>query len=156
MRLTARQVLADCHVAHEMMEAETDHVRLRVQWIGALALLRLVGDVLQKVDAKIYPNIEKMIINQWELQKIEPIFREFIKGARDRAVHEYSHDLLDRDEIDILIELSNGELFSAGLDKCLFMPLIGGYRSGEDARDIYMEALEWWERQITEIEKGAG
>ena len=153
MTLLARSVLADCYLAHEMMEHETDHDRLRVEWIGALALLRLIGDVLSKIDAKGNAEIASVVSNQWTVQKVDPIFREFIKGSRDRAVHEYSHDLFDKSEIPILVQFSEGELDSADLDECLFMPLVGGYRAGEDARDVYMDALKWWETHIQEIER---
>ena len=153
MTLLARTVLADCHLAHEMMELETDHDRLLVQWIGALALLRLIGDVLKKVDAQSDDRISTLVDKQWTSQKSDPIFRDFIKGARDRAVHEYSHDLLDKSEIPIFVQFADGEVESADLDECLFMPLVGGYRAGEDARDVYMDALKWWGTYIREIER---
>ena len=153
MTLLARAVLVDCHLAHEMMEGETDHDRLRVLWIGALALLRLIGDVLSKVDAKKDVKTSLAVSNRWAIQKVDPFFLEFIKGARDRAVHEYDHDLLDSSEIPILVQFSDGEIDTSELNDCLFMPLIGGYRAGEDARDVYVDALKWWEIHIREIER---
>ena len=153
MTLLARAVLADCHLAHQMMEVETDHDRLRVQWIGALALLRLIGDVLSKVDAKRDVATASAVSNRWAIQKVDPIFLNFIKGARDRAVHEYDHDLFDRSEIPILVQFSDGEIDASDLDECVFMPLVGEFRAGEDARDVYMDALIWWEIHIREIER---
>lgn len=152
MDFVARQVLKDCYLAHEVMEAEKNHYLLRVEWIGALALLRLVGDALNKVDAKNRPELKQAVSAQHKLQNDDPIFRDFIKGARDRAVHEYSHDLLDVSEIPILIEHSDGAFEQCELDDCLFMPLTGNFRFGEDARDVYLDALKWWERHISAIE----
>ena len=153
--LTAREVLEDCRLAHEMMEAESDHARLRVQWIGALALLRLVGDVLDKVDSKRRDDVKTAVRNQYDAQKGDEIYHEFIKGARDRAVHLYEHDLLDVSEIPIIIEHSDGQIEQHELDECLYMPLTGEFRPGEDARDVYREAIEWWDQHIAAIETSA-
>ncbi len=153
MELTARRVLDDCRLAHQMMEAECDHARLRVQWIGALTLLRLVGDALSKVDSNRGNSIKKAIGDQYKADRHEEIYRDFIKGARDRAVHLYDHDLLDASEIPVLVEFSNGELQQDELDECLFMPLTGEFRAGSDARDVYMEAINWWGNHIAKIEK---
>lgn len=53
MTAAARRVLADCEAAVEMLENEHDEQRWRVLWIGAMALLRVVGHVLRKVDGEI-------------------------------------------------------------------------------------------------------
>ena len=151
--LTAREVLDDCRISVEMMDAESDHARLRVQWIGALALLRLVGDVLNKVDSNRGSNVAEAVRTQFELDKTHELYQEFIKGARDRAVHLYDHDLLDVSEIPILIEHSNGELQQYELDECLYMPLTGLFRPGGDARDVYRDAIKWWDQHITAIEQ---
>lgn len=34
-------------------------------------------------------------------------------------------------------------------------PMVDGYGAGEDARDRYLEAIKWWEHQLTEIERQA-
>jgi hypothetical protein len=153
LHLTAREVLDDCRLSVEMMEVESDHARLRVQWIGALALLRLVGDVLNKVDSKRGDHIAAAIRTQFEADKNCVVYREFIKGARDRAVHLYDHDLLDVSEIPILVEHSNGELEQFELDECLYMPLTGLFRPGDDARDVYRDAIKWWDQHIASIEQ---
>ena len=58
MTAAARKVLADCEVALEMLEEEEDEQRWRVLWAGAMALLRAVGHVLQKVDCQSALNID--------------------------------------------------------------------------------------------------
>lgn len=151
--LKAREVLNDCRLCVEMMDAESDHARLRVQWIGGLALLRLVGDVLNKVDSAGDARIAAAARTQFESDKNDQLYREFIKGARDRAVHLYEHDLLDISEIPIIIQHSNGEVEQHELEECLYMPLTGQFRPGEDARDVYRDAIKWWDRHIGTIER---
>ncbi|WP_390473742.1 hypothetical protein [Altererythrobacter sp. MTPC7] len=153
MRFTAEDVLADCRLAHEVMEAESDHNLLRLQWIGALALLRLVGDVLDKVDAKRGEQVKSSISLQFEQDRNDEMYRDFIKGSRDRAIHTYDHDLLDASEIPVLLEYSDGELEQYELDECLFMPLTKGFRAGEDARDVYSAAISWWATHIESIKE---
>ena len=154
MKLLARKVLEDCRVAHGMMELEIDPVRLRVQWIGALALIRLVGDVLHKIDSKSLPYLKTDIKSHWNEIKNsdEPIFWKFIKGARDRAVHEYEIDLYDKSEVFIAVMRPDGIVHNDRLDACMFMPLQGGYGAGEDARDIYLKAICWWDHQLSQFE----
>lgn len=38
------------------------------------------------------------------------------------------------------------------VDDCLFMPLERGFRAGEDGRDVYKDALDWWDAILEEIE----
>ncbi|WBY15520.1 hypothetical protein PF049_07790 [Erythrobacteraceae bacterium WH01K] len=153
MQLTAEEVLTDCRLAHEAMEAESDHDLLRIQWIGALALLRLVGDVLNKVDGNRSERIKSSILLQFQQDRNDEMCREFIKGSRDRVIHTYDHDLLDVSEIPVLLEHSDGELERHELDECLFMPLTKGYRAGEDARDVYSDAISWWVMHINSIKE---
>ena len=61
--------------------------------------------------------------------------------------------LMDVSEIPILVEASEGEVELHELDECLYMPLTGDFKSGEDARDVFLEALTWWERHISAIEE---
>lgn len=137
-----------------MMESESDAARLRVEWIGALALLRLVGDVLEKVDSVRYPYLKADIKRHWEQlkERKDPVFWDFIKGARDRAVHRYDIDLYDRSEVEISIKLPDGSTHSDKLDECLFMPLLDGFMAGEDARDVYLHAITWWDLQLSQFE----
>jgi hypothetical protein len=38
-------------------------------------------------------------------------------------------------------------------DENLFRPLVDGYGEGEDARDIFEEAIDWWQRELTAIDE---
>ena len=50
MTFKARQVLDDCELALEFLEQATTDQIWRVHWFAAVALIRTVGDVLDKVD----------------------------------------------------------------------------------------------------------
>ena len=92
MTRAARQVLADCVIALEMLEAEQDLVRWRVHWAGALALLRAVGHVLHKVDGA-DPKVRRQIdiaYRRWKSQRTEnAVFLEFIEQERNNILKEY-------------------------------------------------------------------
>jgi hypothetical protein len=50
MTAHASQVLADCRTALQLLEEEKDLQRWRIHWVAALALVRAVGHVLDKMD----------------------------------------------------------------------------------------------------------
>lgn len=52
MTEAARKVLEDCKAALDMLDEEGDEQRWRVLWAGAMALVRAVGHVLQKIDGE--------------------------------------------------------------------------------------------------------
>jgi hypothetical protein len=52
MTARARLVLEDCKLALQLLENETDLRRWRLHWVSAIALIRAVGHVLDKVDGK--------------------------------------------------------------------------------------------------------
>lgn len=153
--LVARSVLRDCRIAHSLLEAATDADRWRVHWIGALTLLRLVGDALDKVDKR-DPKWADAIKNNWKKisnKDENPIFWDFIKASRDAAVHEYELAPYDDDTIPLFVSEGIEAVERFDLDECMFKPLERGYGAGEDARDIYLEGIEWWEIQLSEIER---
>lgn len=152
MTLAARRVLGDCSTALKMMEVETDPNRLREQWIGAMALIRLVGHVLKETDGK-NPRYQRAVQEHWKYLSTskDPTFWRFIKDSRDRAVKRYDTDLPPNSVITVGVPY-DGELAVFTLDECMLMPLEGGWRAGEDARDVYRDAIEWWDHDLEEIE----
>jgi hypothetical protein len=150
----ARNVLKDCHLALEMMELETDPHKLRVLWIGALSLIRLVGDVLGKIDSDAQPSLKPVIDAHWKSLRAakDPMFEKFIKGSRDRAIHRYDIDLIPIANVDVFVTDSGAVEFVTSLDDCLFSPMVGDFRTGDDARDVYRDALSWWDKYLIEIE----
>lgn len=156
MTYVARKVLEDCRKAHSLLENESDLQIWRIHWFGALALLRAVGHVLDKVDAAENPALK---IAQNEAYKVwkscdpsHEIFREFIEKQRNIAVKEYSFQYDMRNEIPIAIH-GNSVIEQHLLQDNLFRPLTDGFGAGSDARDVYAEAIDWWEMEIRKLEE---
>jgi hypothetical protein len=137
------------------MELEEDPGRMRVLWIGALALIRSVGHVLRNVDGKsdtLRPHIATTY-KSWRTQQSCLIFREFIEKSRNLALKEYKLGIDPGQAISISVFGDDGDAYCETLDQELFRPLTDGPWRGEDARDIYEMAICWWEVQLTVIER---
>jgi len=153
--LEARMVLADCEAALEMLEDERDEQRWRVLWVGALALVRAVGHVLWKVDARIPEAREaiKAAYGSWKSKQPEHlIFREFIERERNNILKEYRMNVLDSSEVVVVVGDSEAGYTTDILDENLSRPMVEGFGVGEDARDVYRAALKWWDEQLTRLE----
>ncbi len=154
--LEARRVLADCEAALEMLEDERDEQRWRVLWVGALALVRAVGHVLWKVDGRIIPEAReamKAAYGTWKSTQPEHlIFREFIEKERNNILKEYRMNVLDSSEVAVVVGDSEAGYTTNILDENLWRPQEEGFGVGEDARDVYREALRWWDEQLTRLE----
>ena len=150
----ARRVLADCSLAHRMLEDERDVDRWRVVWVGAVALIRAVGHVLDKVDGS-EPKLRtasRAAFARWKDGGSDSIFTEFIDAERNTILKEYGFRTDLEADVPVVVEHDEcAEWFS--LDENLFRPMVDGYGAGEDARDVYLEAIKWWERQLAEIER---
>lgn len=159
----ARRVLTDCYYALDLLEKETDPDLWRVHWAGALALLRAVGHVIDKVDSKdpIIAKVSKDLYRSWkgDPEKYE-IFNEFIERDRNLLLKEYEFNVHPLDNIDLAVvskavSSQDEEIEIRGvyrLDENIYRPLLDGPRQGDDARDVYLEALEWWGEQIELID----
>lgn len=153
MTSAARRVLADCHIALEMLETEEHPERWRVTWVSMLTLLRGVGNVLLTVDCK---SIEQKQVcdhffRSWHSDPEHAVFQQFIMNGRSVALHDYAPDL----------DTPEGSSFSfedvASDDEIKFQfddfdPSVhkvkSEYRQGSDAREIARDAIEWWEAQL--------
>jgi hypothetical protein len=164
MTTVARQVVADCEIALEMLEAQRDLARWRVHWAGALALLRAVGHVLHKVDGA-DPKTHRLIdiaYDRWKAQRKEnAIFWEFIEQERNNILKEYRFNLHPLDHVDVAVMLTvrqseTGEELRIPqvipIDDNIYRPVLDGYGEGNDARDVYREALDWWNVELTAID----
>ena len=153
MATAARKVLNDCKYAHELLELEENEGKFRLLWVSCSSLLRAVGHVLDKVDAKSNADL-KITINDW-WQKLRtdksqhPIFFEFIVLERNNILKEYEIGMFSG-EVNVLIS-ATGESFT--LTETAFCPMSYGAFKGKDCRDIALEAIEWWEAQINAIEQ---
>jgi hypothetical protein len=148
--LYARRVLADCRRAHELLEIETQEDRFRLLWVAGIALARAVGHVLDKVDGEQDNSLARIIrakYASWKQHRsANSIFWNFIEDERNRVLKEYSVGFLSGP----MNIVADNKIYT--LDENLFCPLSDGAFAGEDCRDVLKSAIEWWERQLDDIE----
>ena len=167
MTSCARQVLDDCELALEFLEQATTDQIWRVHWFAAIALVRTVGDVLDKVDSR-DPRFKGPVqhaYSEWKSDRSNSkIFWEFIKAQRDKLVHEYESDAHPTDTVPLLFELDlisttdgstrkHHEVFE--LDENIYRPMLAGPWEGDDARDVLREAIDWWKVELEKIDLAA-
>lgn len=165
MTARARLVLEDCRLALQLLEDETDLRKWRLHWVAAIALIRAVGHVLDKVDGK-SPAIRmasRAAYKRWTGDAREhEIFREFIEKERNIILKEYDFNLHPGEEVQVAIpvtlqRVSDGMIVEAAtvfpLNENIYRPLMDGCREGEDARDVLSEAIEWWEGELAAIDR---
>ena len=147
-----------------MLEGEENEQRWRVLWAGAIALLRTVGHVLQKVDGK-DPALRPLVdsaYNRWKANRSgNAVYWEFVEKERNNILKEYRFHVHEAGEVDVVVtrdvvdddagHTSTMEgVFT--LKDNLFRPITDGFGQGEDARDIYSEAMKWWHSELSRIE----
>ena len=164
MTATARKVLADCEAVLGMLEEEENGYRRRVLWAGALALLRAVGHVLHKVDGA--DPLQRPLIDaawdRWNTDKAaNAVFWEFIEEERNNILKEYRFSVSNSAEVGLGVVEINRETGHAvavetpfALDANLYWRKETGFGLGDDARDVYQEALRWWDAELSRIEAG--
>lgn len=165
MTHAAREVLSDVRLALDMLQSESDPDRWRVHWAGGVALLRAVGHVLLNVDQSADVDLARVADaahRRWRsADPAHAVYREFILEERNNILKEYRSKVHPLDKVPVAIRLTlvnsdTGEVSYvdqvADLDENLFRPLVDGYGEGEDARDIFAEAIGWWDRELTAIE----
>ena len=168
MTLLARKALSDCRLALRLLEDEAQEDVWRVHWAGALALVGVINDILER-HKKTSPigKVYRKKFDEWKI-KADPshsIFRDFIKGERNLLLHEYKTNVDVRKEVEIYLVDERPAYFPSNeseqapassevfmLDQNIFRPMQSGDWRGEDARDVYETALNWWEKQLDEID----
>ncbi len=127
---------------------------MRVLWVAAVALARAVGHVLQKIDGKQSTALNKAVeaaYASWKADRsANSIFWGFIEEERNQVLKQYEIGFFAGP----VKVVGDGEMFT--LDDHLFCPIQVGEFAGEDCRDILAYAIEWWKRQLAEIEHVAG
>lgn len=107
----------------------------RLYWVAGVALLRTIGHVLAKADAKSSPNHTQEIDNLWSRLRSDResswIFWDFIEKERNNLLKTYSFGArLAHDEKGAYIEFGDGD----------------------DAFQLYRQAVYWWRHQLMELE----
>lgn len=156
--LAARIVLADCRVCLSRLEQEDDHTSFRINWVAMCAMLRAVGHVLNKVDGPAGSEARRALIADkyriWtkSTDAVHAVFRDFIDNERNAVLKEYRFGY---NEALIQVELhsvESGERVVAALPPGVYRPYDAGHFNGVDTRDLALEAIEWWDRELKEIE----
>ena len=159
MKLEAHRVLEDCRIALRMLDEEEAEDRWRILWVAAMTLIRSVGHVLLSEadkDPDLKERVSKLFKEHWESKKSHPIFWRFIKAERDSLLKEGIANIYSSDSFTLVVEELLGQRVTAtqfSLDGNLFRPIEEGPWIGQDARDVYLEAIEWWEIQLTALEQ---
>jgi hypothetical protein len=93
INLRGRRVLSDCQWALSRYSETLSGEPLRVAWVSIVTLLRAVGHVLYKVDAKADADVAYVIEQKWNaLKRTRPkpeILWEFIESERNSIVKQY-------------------------------------------------------------------
>lgn len=164
MTLKAREVLDDCRAALRMLEDEKDLQRWRITWAATVALLRTVGDVLNKVDGqdKTIKKVSELFFREWMGDSSEHlIFRDFIRLERNNIVHEYRINVHPLEKVSVLVQsllqpvkggapLLQNAVYE--IDENIYRPIMKGHWTGDDARDVAREVILWWEKQLSAID----
>jgi hypothetical protein len=157
MTRAAREVLADCRKAHELLESDTNESDFRIHLVAAVALVRAVGHVLHKVDGASNPEIKLVVERTFKSWKVDrasnEIFWSFIEEERNNILKQYTFNYLPESVGVLVVDSATDDLlYEDFLDDLLFKPLIDGPFSGEDIRDMLEQAIRWWEAQLTAID----
>jgi hypothetical protein len=114
-------------------DLDDDHPEWRLYWIAGLALLRTIGHVLDKIDAKISDEHRKIIDatwNRWKASRSDnAIFWDFIEQERNNLLKTFEFG----------VEIHDDGLLHK--------------ESGRDGSQLFREAVYWWRFQLEEIEE---
>ena len=127
-------------------------------------LLRTVGHVLRNVDGA-DASVRRAVDAAWSRWKADrtsnAVFWEFIEEEWNNILKEYRFSVLDSAEVGLMVaaqgDADSGHLVAeeaVALGGNLFRPLVVG--SGQDARDVYGDALQWWDAELSRIEAASG
>lgn len=155
--LKAREAWHDAKIVANLCENVQSFVLLRIYWLAFISTIRAVGHILEKRDSYESKEISDMTKELWEKWKIykdeNKIFWKFIREHRNRTLKEYDFDYYeDIDEINLLVKESD-RIEVHQISTFMYCPLLSGFYAGEDIRDVMIEALEWWDKQLNDIEK---
>lgn len=136
-----------------MLQEESRPASFRVLWVAGVALARAVGHVLQKVDCEKDRAVSVAVgkaYASWKADRLSnTIFWDFIEEERNQVLKQYEVGFF-AGPVDVV---ADDQVHT--LDDHLFCPLTDGPFAGEDCRDILLQAIEWWERQLTAVEVDA-
>ncbi|MBL0931145.1 MAG: hypothetical protein IBJ15_13635 [Alphaproteobacteria bacterium] len=121
----------------EVADGEDELPEWRIYWVAGLALLRTIGHVLAKVDAKTSPNHSDAINAFW-------------KGLQaDRRMAAIFWDFIEKERNNLLKTYSFGAKFTSDEDQDAYVE----FEDGLDAFQLFREAVYWWRHHLMELER---
>lgn len=168
-KLNAYKVISDCKFASsELEEAEeiNDTQKIKLRWFTCLALLRSVGQVLDKKDKKHFLGFERVFKEHFECKKKETIFKDFIHQERNLILKEYV-DYIKEEKTESVVQVclktanghslvtANGSKIGTGQSVLVkkYFAKKEGFGEGLYLHDIVNKGIKWWELYILELEQ---
>ena len=128
----------DCvHILFEFQNSDVDeeHTEWKLYWIAGMALLRTIGHVLAKSDALVSPGHKAEVDRLWA------------EWRGDRQTNSIFWDFIEEERNNILKTYTFGAQL-ARYDDGYYV----AYRGGEDAFQMFREAVYWWRHQLRQLE----
>ena len=162
MTQRARIVLDDCRGALIELKDGLQGAQWRRRWITCIVLLRTVGHVLDKVDAKA-SNAMRVVVDkaysQIKQTRPEPlIYWYFIEADRNLILKEYKitagqgiraiGGMATYDQFGKLVDSEAGSI------EYLYKINTGRF-AGRQQHDLVQEAIDWWQDYLEKIDKAA-
>lgn len=165
--MKARQVFQDCVYARDSLKAALVDGRLddaKIMWFAALAMLRSIGHVLRKVDAKGRGEAFGCLLGErFQAWKDDPMFYNFIEKERNSILKEYDSSLEEETvreqgslelSDDSVLELSSGEALTVTTEVATLTKQ-RGESAGTPPEKVLTLALDWWDRELKVLENSA-
>ena len=159
-RLHAYAPLADAVTACGRLghTRPVDAADWRVNYFAAIGLLRTVGHVLDKIDAKKWPATKQPIAAayaRWKRGEGEDaIFQHFIEDERNLLLKEYRRGCEPEDAVDCPVLTVDGNE-AHGISTIPVVFVEGGRFDGEPVEALLWRAVEWWMLELEAIEVAA-
>jgi hypothetical protein len=149
MTRAARVVLDDCRGALAELTDRAQGATWRRRWVTVIALLRIVGHVLKRVDAPTNPALRAAVDQAWrELNRSKPvpqILWGFIEEERNNILKEYR------------IGAGHDVTVYVGADRPAdyrYVVNAGPYQ-GRLQTEVVSEAIAWWEGYLDAVDQSA-
>ena len=154
--LKARVLWRDSAEVIQACEHATDEPTFRTYWFCSIAMLRAVGHVLQKYDARSDSRVTTMVAELWSRWRSEPesrrIFFDFLETERNQSLKEYEFSFYSGNHtVPVVVHAHELAVFGE-LATDIYRPIESGPYAGVDARDVLTEVREWWDKQLQQVE----
>lgn len=164
MTRQARLVLRDCEAALDDLRVGASGLRWTTRWVAAVALLRAVGHVLDKVDAQTAGPIGDAVRYEYaalKATKPDPaIFWEFIERERNNILKVYQFAAKQNVTLrpaTVCVDRKTGEARSDASGSTEYQHVMSsGPFAGRDPRDLVGEAIGWWRQYLDRVDMRSG